>query len=144
MKTSHILLIVIIAVAIGVIVSTTGDASKYVTFKEASAMAADGDNDKVHVVGKLKKAEDGTILGMFYNPVINPNHFEFILIDNNNEEFSVVYQNAKPQDFDKSEQVVVIGRVRDKVFVASDILMKCPSKYEETEVKETEVKEAAV
>ena len=135
MKVSHVILIIIIAVAIGVIISTTGDASKYVSFKEAYQMAADGDDDKVHVVGKLKKASNGEIVGMFYNPVINPNHFEFVLVDNNNEEHSVVYQNAKPQDFDKSEQVVVVGNVNGQVFVADEILMKCPSKYEEKEVK---------
>jgi cytochrome c-type biogenesis protein CcmE len=135
MKTSHIILIVIIAVAIGVIISTTGDASKYVSFKEAYQMATDGDDDKVHVVGKLKKAQDGSIQGMFYNPVINPNHFEFVLVDNNNESHPVIYQNAKPQDFDKSEQVVVVGSVKGDVFVADEILMKCPSKYEEKEVK---------
>ena len=42
MKATHIILIVIIAVAIGVIISTTGDASKYVSFKEAYQMAKDG------------------------------------------------------------------------------------------------------
>ncbi len=135
MKTTHIILIVIIAVAIGVIVSTSGDASKYVSFKEAYQMAKDGDDDKVHVVGKLKKGADGAIVGMFYNPIINANRFEFILVDNNNEEHAVIYQNAKPQDFDKSEQVVIVGNVKGDVFVAKEILMKCPSKYEEKEVK---------
>ena len=135
MKTSHIILIVIIAVAIGVIISTSGDASKYVAFKEAYQMAADGDDDKVHVVGKLKKAPDGTIVGMFYDPVINANRFEFILVDINNEEHPVVYKNAKPQDFDKSEQVVIVGSVKGEVFLADEILMKCPSKYEEKDLK---------
>ena len=135
MKISHIIAIVIIAVAIGVIISTTGDASKYVSFKEAFQMSAEGDDDKVHVVGKLKKSPDGSIDGMFYNPMIDPNHFEFILVDNNNEEHTVIYKNAKPQDFDKSEQVVVVGCAKKNVFVADDILMKCPSKYEEKEVK---------
>ncbi len=135
MKTSHIILIVIIAVAIGVIISTTGDASKYVSFKEASEMSAKGDDDKVHVVGKLKKASDGTIVGMFYNPVINANRFEFILVDNNNEEHTVIYKNSKPQDFDKSEQVVIIGSMKENLFLADEILMKCPSKYEEKNLK---------
>ncbi|HSZ24155.1 MAG TPA: cytochrome c maturation protein CcmE [Cytophagaceae bacterium] len=135
MKTTNIILIVIIAVAIGIIISTSSDASKYVSFKEAYEMAAQGDHDKVHVVGKLMKASDGAIQGMFYNPLINPNHFEFVLVDNNKESHSVVYQNAKPQDFDKSEQVVVVGSVKGNVFVADEILMKCPSKYEEKEVK---------
>jgi cytochrome c-type biogenesis protein CcmE len=135
MKISHIVLIVIIAVAMGTIISTTADASKYVSFKEAHQMALDGDDDKVHVVGKLKKGPDGSIEGMFYNPVIDPNRFEFILVDNNNEVHSVIYKNAKPQDFDKSEQVVIIGSMKGDVFMADEILMKCPSKYEEKEVK---------
>ena len=135
MKTTHIILIVIIAVAIGVIISTSGDASKYVSFKEAYQMATEGDDDKVHVVGKLKKAQDGSIQGMYYNPIIDPNRFEFILVDNNNEAHSVIYKNSKPQDFDKSEQVVIVGNVKGDVFVADEILMKCPSKYEEKDVK---------
>lgn len=134
MKTSHIILIIVIAVAIGVILSTSGDASKYVSFKEAYQMSAEGDDDKVHVVGKLKKSSDGSIVGMYYNPVLDPNRFEFILVDNNNEAHPVIYKNAKPQDFDKSEQVVVVGSVDGEVFVADEILMKCPSKYEEKEV----------
>ena len=36
---------------------------------------------------------------------------------------------SKPQDFEKSEQIVVIGKMEAGNFVASDILMKCPSKY---------------
>jgi len=135
MKVSHIILIVIIAVAIGIIISTTGDASKYVSYSEALKMAEEGDDDKIHVVGKLKKSNDGAILNMFYNPILDPNRFEFTLVDNNNKEFTVIYRNAKPQDFEKSEQVVVVGNVKEGVFLASEILMKCPSKYEEKEIK---------
>jgi cytochrome c-type biogenesis protein CcmE len=32
--------------------------------------------------------------------------------------------------------VVLIGKYKDGVFVASEILMKCPSKYEEKELKQ--------
>jgi len=41
----------------------------------------------------------------------------------------VVLNKARPQDFDKSEQIVVIGKMNANNFVASDVLMKCPSKY---------------
>ncbi|MBX9851675.1 MAG: cytochrome c maturation protein CcmE [Cytophagaceae bacterium] len=134
MKISHIIALIIIAVTIGIIISTTGDASKYVSFKEAYEMAADGDDDKVHVVGKLKKDPQGNIIGMEYDPKAT-NFFSFILVDNNNEERRVVYLNIKPQDFEKSEQVVIVGSVKENVFLADDILMKCPSKYENQEPK---------
>lgn len=134
MKISHIIALLTIAIAIGIILSTSGDASQYVTFKEASIMAKDGNDDKVHVVGKLKKDAAGNIVGLHYAPTEDPNLFSFILVDNNQEEYQVVYYRPKPQDFEKSEQVVVVGNVNNDTFVASDILMKCPSKYENEEM----------
>jgi cytochrome c-type biogenesis protein CcmE len=135
MKISYIIAILVVAGAIGVIVSTAGNASQYVTFKDAYEMAADGNDTKVHVVGKLKKNSAGDIAGMLYNPAMDPNYFVFTIIDNNGEEREVVYYNPKPQDFEKSEQVVVIGSVKEKTFVADEILLKCPSKYQENEIQ---------
>lgn len=130
MKTTHIILLLVIAVAIGVIISTSGDASKYVTFDEAQELAVDSPEEKVHIVGKLKKNSFGDIEGMNYNPALDPNYFEFVITDNKNREERVVYLSPKPQDFEKSEQIVIIGGFKGKTFKADKILMKCPSKYE--------------
>lgn len=135
MKTSHIIAIVIIGLAISIIFSTAGDASSYVCFKEATEMAKDGDNDKVHVVGKLAKSASGQIEGMVYAPQLDPNYFEFQLVDQNNETKKVIYANPKPQDFERSEQVVIIGSMKNDIFVCDKILMKCPSKYQETKIE---------
>ena len=134
MKTTHIILLVVIAAAIGVIISLTGSTSSYVTFKEAKEMAANGENDKIHVVGKLRKDASGNLLGVEYNPQIDPNYFQFDLTDTMQTTMSVVYGNPKPVDFERSEQIVIIGSVKDEVFVADKILMKCPSKYTEKEI----------
>ncbi|MHA4742147.1 cytochrome c maturation protein CcmE domain-containing protein [Dyadobacter sp. MSC1_007] len=138
MKKIQIFGLVIIAVAIGIIVSTAGDASTYVDFTKAKEMAQDGDNESIHVVGKLKKDAAGQIIDMEYRPEIDPNLFVFTLVDNNNVEQKVVYKNTKPQDFDKSEQVVVVGKMKDGQFSAEKILMKCPSKYENGKMETTE------
>ena len=135
MKKSYIILLVIIAVAVGVILSTTGDASQYVDFAQAAKMAGDGDDDIVHVVGKLKKDAMGQYEGMIYNPATDPNYFEFLLTDTKNRTEKVLYFQPKPQDFEKAEQIVIIGHTKNDVFVAEKILMKCPSKYEDKEVK---------
>lgn len=135
MKISHIIAILVIAVSIGIIVSTAGDASTYVCFKDAYELAGEGENKKVHVVGRLKKDHQGNIVGMHYNPVIDPNHFEFVLIDNNQQEQTIIYNNPKPQDFEKSEQIVIIGNIQSDLFLAEKILMKCPSKYEDKDLK---------
>jgi cytochrome c-type biogenesis protein CcmE len=64
MKKSHIIGIVVIAIAVFVIISTAGDASTYVTFKEAKTLFDEGNDKKVHVVGQLKTSESGEILGV--------------------------------------------------------------------------------
>lgn len=144
MKKIHILGLIVIAVAVGIIISTAGDASTYVTFGEAEVMARNGNNTSIHVVGQLTKNEEGQITNMIYRPEIDPNHFEFALVDNAGLEKKVVYPAPMPQDFDKSEQVVVIGKMEDGYFYAEKILLKCPSKYEndKLEIKEYNAKPA--
>ncbi len=72
---------------------------------------------------------------MQYDPLIDPNYFTFILVDTNQLEQHVVYFNPKPQDFERSEQVVITGNMQKDMFVADKILLKCPSKYTENEIK---------
>jgi cytochrome c-type biogenesis protein CcmE len=135
MKKAHILAIVIIAVAITVILSTAGDASTYVSFREAYAMAQDGKSGSIHVVGQLKKDASGQIVGV--HPTADKLAFSFLLIDQNGEERNVFYNEPMPPDFLRSEQVVVIGSFQGQQFVADKLLMKCPSKYQEEELKES-------
>ncbi|WP_338876766.1 cytochrome c maturation protein CcmE [Spirosoma sp. SC4-14] len=138
MKLSHIFGIVVIALAIGIIVATAGDASSYVTFKQATELAKDGDDKLIHVVGKLQKDQQGRVADMLYNPAIDPNHFEFTLIDNDNHAQKVVYNSPKPQDFERSEQIVVIGSMQGDHFQCNKILLKCPSKYQENKIETKE------
>lgn len=131
MKKSHIIALGIIAVAVAIIISTVGDASTYVSFKDAEDMAKEGNSKSIHVVGTLKKNVAGGFEGMKYEPSVNPNHFEFMMVDSLNYESLVVYNQPKPQDLDKSEKVVVVGKMNleKKYFEADQILLKCPSKY---------------
>lgn len=135
MKKTHIIGIAIIAIAIAIIMSTAGDASSYVSFKEAKELASEGNSNAVHVVGRLKKDPNNHIVGMQYNPLQDPNYFTFTLVDTNRIEQQVVYYKPKPQDFERSEQVVIIGKMKQDKFVADKILLKCPSKYVENEIK---------
>jgi cytochrome c-type biogenesis protein CcmE len=132
MKKSHILVILVIAAAIGILVSTAGDASTYVGFGEAYQMAQTGNKKEIHVVGALKKDATGNVIGIEdgYDKV----SFSFVMIDENGKEQKVDYNQPMPQDFIKSEKVVVIGGYQGDTFKASKILLKCPSKYQEQNV----------
>ena len=129
MKTSHILIIIVIAVAIGIIITSAGDASTYCTFDEAHAIALAGNDNSMHVVGELKKDENGNVIGI--QPGVDRVSFSFIMVDESNKEQLVHYNEPMPADFLKSEKVVVIGKYKEDSFYAEKILLKCPSKYEE-------------
>jgi cytochrome c-type biogenesis protein CcmE len=132
MKKSHILGIVVIAIAIGIIMSTAGDASSYVTFDQAMNMASVGNDSKIHVVGTLKKSPDGTVVGI--ETAEDKLSFSFIMLDADLIEQQVIYTEPMPIDFLRSEQVVVVGAYHDELFIADKILLKCPSKYQEQEI----------
>ena len=129
MKKSHILVLVVIAAAIAIIVSTAGDASTYVTFDEAQAMWTSGNKKEIHVVGELKKDQSGHIIGIEEGE--DKVSFSFVMVDDNGREQKVTYNQPMPADFTRSEKVVVIGSYDDNNFMASKILLKCPSKYQE-------------
>jgi cytochrome c-type biogenesis protein CcmE len=129
MKKSSLFIIAIIAVAAAIILSTTADASMYVGFGEARARAAEGNSTKVHVVGRLPRDAQKHPVGLEYDPLKDPNYFAFTLVDSTQIAQRVVYNNPKPQDFDASEQVVITGAMKGDVFMADQILLKCPSKY---------------
>ena len=64
-----------------------------------------------------------------YDATKNANQFAFYLIDEKGTEKKVIYNNTKPQDFEKSEKVVVVGSMKGEQFMATSLLLKCPSKY---------------
>lgn len=95
--------------------------SMYVSFNQASS--EHGDN--VHVVGTWDQARPS---GFSYDTKT----FSFFMKDQSGDIRKVVYSNPKPNNFDDAKKIVVIGEMKNNVFYASNILMKCPSKYNAT------------
>ena len=124
MKKIHIIGIIMIGVAIALLTTAAEDVSTYATFQEATTTGA-----KVKIVGQLSKDKE-----MVYQPEKDPNYFSFYIKDANEEERKVVLLAAKPQDFELSEQIVLTGRIKGEEFIATEMLMKCPSKYKDEEI----------
>ena len=134
MKKGHLIGIGIIAVAIVIIMTSIGDASSYESFNTAMEMKKNGNENAIHVVGQLKKDKSGEVVGL--NVREDKTSFTFVLVDNEGTEQEVFYNEPVPADFTRSESVVVIGQYKtDEIFIADKILMKCPSKYQETDVQ---------
>lgn len=120
MKKTHIIALVFIVVAIGAIISTVYNADTYASFEEARKHPG----REYHIIGELlkDKAIEERVVG-------NSLLLTFYMTDNQGGESKVHYQGARPQDFEKSDQVVLIGKFEDDLFIATSLLLKCPSKY---------------
>ncbi|MCS6980031.1 MAG: cytochrome c maturation protein CcmE [Flavobacteriales bacterium] len=120
MKKLLLILVLALGLTGAIMYYSLAESSEYATFSKASQAPG----REFHVAGTLRRD-----LEMQYDPRTNANVFIFYLKDSENQTFKVIYNGAKPQDFDNSEQVVVVGSVENDVFHARQILLKCPSKY---------------
>ena len=83
------------------------------------------------------------ILNILFGQVITDNSFNSTrsislagaTVSNPGKIESVFYGEPMPPDFLLSEQIVVIGSYNEESFIANEILLKCPSKYTENNIK---------
>jgi cytochrome c-type biogenesis protein CcmE len=124
MKKSHIAALILIGIAIAVLISSMVDVTAYETI--ASAKQKQGKT--VTVIAKLDKST------VQYNPAVNPNYLTFEATDTLGDRMKVAYYYEKPYDMEKSERIVLKGKMENGVFQIRDqkgILIKCPSKYKD-------------
>lgn len=122
MKTKHIIALVAVAIITGIIITTFSGSGTYSHFDEAFSHPG----RDFHIIGTLN-----TDKPLEYDSRIDHNLFAFYMYDQHGKESRVVYRGAKPQDFEKSEQVVIIGSADKNEFIAKQLLLKCPTKYNE-------------
>lgn len=84
---------------------------------------AEASGRKVQVAGTWVKEN-----GCNYDPASN--QFRFTMRDEKGRALPVVLDGAKPNNFEISTSLVATGVVENGTLRASNILTKCPSKYE--------------
>jgi cytochrome c-type biogenesis protein CcmE len=89
----------------------------------ATISKAETSGKKVQVTGKWVKE-------METNFDSGNNTFSFYMRDEDNRVAKVVFTGAKPNNFDIATSIVAKGRYKNGCFHASEVLTKCPSKYE--------------
>ncbi|MBI4810851.1 MAG: cytochrome c maturation protein CcmE [Ignavibacteriales bacterium] len=60
----------------------------------------------------------------------NTRQFTFYMKDDSGIEQKVIFSGARPNNFEIADAIVVKGKYENGTFHASEILTKCPSKYE--------------
>lgn len=123
MKKTHIIFLIAIAVLIvSLIVFSAGDFSTY----ESISSAKKKQGTFVHLIAKLDKTEP-----IEYDAIKNPNYLSFYAVDSLGGKTKVIFRNSKPTDLEKSERIVMKGKMEADHFECKDILLKCPSKYKD-------------
>ncbi len=125
MKKASILILVLIATAIGFVVASFGKFSTYETF----ASASERPESSFKVIGYLD-----TLQKQQYDPKVDANSFSFFARDKKGQVRKVVFNGTKPQDFERSEQLVMTGSMSGDEFHCSSMQMKCPSKYQNDKI----------
>lgn len=123
MKTTNIVILAAVAIFLVVLaINFTSNASLYTDFDYAKTSGK-----QVHIVGEWVNRDQSV-----YDP--SQDLFTFHLKDTLQQVELVHYYEPKPSNFEQAERVVVIGGYENGTFVANQIVMKCPSKYEETDI----------
>ena len=122
MKKTHIIILVGIAAVIVGLLSYSVDFSTYDTVDSAKQKQG----KYVHLIAKLDRSQP-----IEYDPIINPNYLAFHAVDSLGGQTKVVYHNSKPADLEKSERIVMKGKMVAGHFECKEILLKCPSKYKD-------------
>jgi len=123
MKKKHIIILVsIAALIVALIIFSAGDFSTYETISSAK----NKQGKFVHLIAKLDKTEP-----IEYDAVNNPNFLSFYAVDSLGGKTKVIFRNSKPTDLEKSERIVMQGKMQADYFECKDILLKCPSKYKD-------------
>jgi len=118
------IIIVVVFLVVG-FMSFMDSKIEYVHFNEAKNRMR-----TVEVKGQWVKDKDAKF-------DVGTNQFTFYMKDDDATEMKVIFDGAKPNNFEVAEAVVVKGKMKGDYFHAKDILTKCPSKYE---AKGTDVK----
>jgi cytochrome c-type biogenesis protein CcmE len=94
--------------------------NSYVGFNEAEAYG-----NRVHVVGKWLEDKP---YGFDNERMI----FSFYMEDEEGEVRRVSYNRPKPNNFEDAESLVVMGNMQNGILYSDDMLVKCPSKYNDS------------
>ena len=120
MKKSYIIGgIVVLAAMVMAMYSFKSTLTSYVTVSEAKASKR-----PVQVAGIVVKGTDRYDL--------QRNNLIFVLREDGGDEMHVEYDGPRPGNFDNVTKVVAIGKYepKEQVFMAREVLVKCPTKYE--------------
>ncbi|MEX1138682.1 MAG: cytochrome c maturation protein CcmE [Bacteroidota bacterium] len=114
-------IVAIVVVVVGLILGTVNFLESNVEYTDFAAAERTG--KKVQVKGEWIKDRESSFDS-------EKAQFTFYMKDENHKVMRVVLEGAKPNNFEIAESVVAKGKTMGDHFHATELLTKCPSKYE--------------
>lgn len=100
----------------------------YLSFDESRVEYSDIDTAKK--TGKTVQIIGKRLTDKPWDYDAGKNLLEFYIEDNSGSTSKIIFRGSPPNNFDISPSLVIKGKFENDSFIASDILTKCPSKYE--------------
>jgi cytochrome c-type biogenesis protein CcmE len=114
-------IVAIVVVVIGLILGTVNFMESNVEYTDFATAERTG--KKVQVKGEWIKDRESSFDS-------EKAQFSFYMKDEHQKVVRVVLEGAKPNNFELAESVVAKGKTMGDHFHATEVLTKCPSKYE--------------
>ena len=113
-------IIAIVAFTSLLMINLGNSISTYTNFEKALEM------NSAHIPGTWDSSKD---YGFSYETM----QFTFYMTDESGQTKKVIYPRPKPNNFEEADRLVVIGKMKNDIFYANEMLMKCPSKYNDSD-----------
>jgi cytochrome c-type biogenesis protein CcmE len=130
MKAPHIIaLVVIVASMVVMLFSFSGAVAQHVAIGDVLHRTG----ETVQVPGNIDHSS------VKYDTVKGVLQFDIVGVDPKtkaeipSQRLTVIYQQPKPENFDTAKGVEAVGAYKDGVFTAQNLLVKCPSKYNDAQ-----------
>lgn len=125
-RVKLIIAVVVLTLAIGYLVfsSVKSSSAYYMTIGELKAGWTSLEDKKVRIVG--------TLVGDSVEWNARQLQLDFDITDDSGQ-LPVRYKGARPDMFQDGAETIVEGKYADGTFQATNLLLKCPSKYEEAD-----------
>jgi len=120
MKPGHVISLVVIFIClIGSLVAFSDSVAQHTTI----AVAKSHPGKTVQVPGTIVKDS------VRYDGNRGQLIFDVVDMKDPSSKLTIVYSQPKPENFDTAKSVEAVGEYKNGAFVATNLLVKCPSKY---------------
>jgi len=123
--------LIVLAIVYLIYTGVQSTAAYFLTVDELYAKGEAIENRMVRISGKV----DGETVDFNSRDLI----LAFDITSETGERLSVVFNGPRPDQMDHGAEAILEGKYDGEIFMAQSLLLKCPSRYDESVIEEVQV-----